>query len=60
VGPEVRPYIFERGTRELSPSLIMLVNGHSIRMLDGLGTPLLEKDAITIDSVDIMEIVGGG
>jgi molybdopterin converting factor small subunit len=60
VGPEVRPYIFERGTRELSPSLIMLVNGHSIRMLEGLDTPLLEKDAITIDSVDIMEIVGGG
>jgi hypothetical protein len=44
----------------LSPSLILLVNGHSVKMLEGLNTPLLEKDAITIDSVDIMEIVGGG
>jgi len=60
VGPEVRQYIFDPGTKELSPSLIMLVNGHSIRMLEGLSTPLLEKDLVTIDSVDIMEIVGGG
>jgi molybdopterin converting factor small subunit len=60
VGPEARQYVFDPGTKELSPSLIMLVNGHSIRMLEGLDTPLLEKDAVTIDSVDIMEIVGGG
>jgi molybdopterin converting factor small subunit len=59
-GPEARQYVFDPGTKELSPSLIMLVNGHSIRMLEGLSTPLLEKDTVTIDSVDIMEIVGGG
>jgi molybdopterin converting factor small subunit len=59
VGPEARQYIFGPGT-ELSPSLLMLVNGHSIKMLEGLNTPLLEKDTVTIDSVDIMEIVGGG
>lgn len=59
-GPEARQYIFEHDTKELSPSLIMLVNGHSIRMLEGLNTPLLEKDTVTVDSVDIMEIVGGG
>lgn len=59
-GPETRQYIFDPGTKELSPSLIMLVNGHSIRMLEGLSTPLLEKDTVSIDSVDIMEIVGGG
>ena len=58
--PEVRRYIFDPGTRELSPSLVMLVNGHSIRMLNGLNTQLTEKDDVTIDSVDIMEIVGGG
>lgn len=58
--PETRRYMFDPGTRELSPSLILLVNGHSIRMLEGLNTPLLEKDTVTIDSVDIMEIVGGG
>ena len=59
-GPDARQYIFDPGTKEPSPSLIMLVNGHSIRMLGGLNTPLLEKDTISIDSVDIMEIVGGG
>jgi molybdopterin converting factor small subunit len=59
-GPEARRYVFDPGTKELSPSLIMLVNGHSIRMLEGLNTPLLEKDTVSIDTVDIMEIVGGG
>jgi molybdopterin converting factor small subunit len=59
-GAEARQYVFDPSTKELSPSLIMLVNGHSIRMLEGLNTPLLEKDDVTIDSVDIMEIVGGG
>jgi hypothetical protein len=29
-------------------------------MLEGLETPLLDKDTVTIDSVDILEIVGGG
>jgi molybdopterin converting factor small subunit len=60
IGPEARQYVFNLGTKELSPSLIMLVNGHSIRMLEGLNTPLLDRDTVTIDSVDIMEIVGGG
>ncbi len=59
-GPEAERYIFDPGTKELSPSLIVLVNGHSVKMLEGLNTALLEKDTITIDSVDIMEIVGGG
>ena len=59
-GPEAKRYIFDPGTKELSPSLIVLVNGHSVKMLKGLNTALLEKDTITIDSVDIMEIVGGG
>jgi molybdopterin converting factor small subunit len=60
LGPDVRNYMFEAGTSDLSPRLIILVNGHSVRMLDGLRTPLTERDAITIDSVDIIEIVGGG
>lgn len=60
LAPEIRRYIFDPGTKEFSPSLVMLVNGHSIRMLEGLNTPLTERDDVTIDTVDIMEIVGGG
>jgi len=60
LGPDARRLVFDPGTRELSPSVIILVNGHSVKMLEGLNTRLLEKDAVTIDSVDIMEIVGGG
>jgi len=58
--PEIRRYIFDPGTENLSPSLVVLVNGHSIKMLKGTDTPLMEKDSVSIDSVDIMEIVGGG
>jgi molybdopterin converting factor small subunit len=60
LGLDVRNYMFEAGTGELSPRLIILVNGHSVKMLDGLRTHLAERDSITIDSVDIMEVVGGG
>ena len=59
-GPEIRQYVFDPGTENLSPSLVVLVNGHSIKMLKGTNTPLMEKDEISIDSVDITEIVGGG
>ena len=53
-------HLFDPGTRTLSSNVILLVNGHSIKMLAGLETPLLDKDTVTIDSVDILEIVGGG
>ena len=60
LGQDVGRYIFDPGTKELTPTLVMLVNGHSVRMLEGLKTPLQEKDTVTIDSIDILEIVGGG
>ena len=60
LGPDVGSYMFETRTRDLSPRLIVLVNGHSVRMLEGLRTPLLGRNTVTIDSVDIMEVVGGG
>jgi molybdopterin converting factor small subunit len=53
-------YLFDPGTSIVGLSMIFLVNGHSIKMLEGLETPLLDKDTVTIDSVDILEIVGGG
>lgn len=60
LGPDVRDYMFEKGSEELSPRLIVLVNGHSVRMLQGLKTSLAIRDTVTLDSVDIMEVVGGG
>lgn len=60
IGPDFSRYIFDPGTKEMSANLIMLVNGHSVKMLEGLRTPLLEHDMVTIDSVDVLEIVGGG
>jgi molybdopterin converting factor small subunit len=59
-GPGISQHLFDPGTNELSPSVIILVNGHSVKMLEGLKTPLRERDAVTIDSLDILEVVGGG
>ena len=60
LGEGFRNYLLDRYTSNANSNVILLVNGHSIKMLEGLETPLLDKDTVTIDSVDILEIVGGG
>jgi len=60
LGSDANRYIFESGTNQMHPTLVLLVNGHSVKMLQGLKTPLAERDTVTIDSVDIIETVGGG
>ena len=60
IGTEFRRTMLDSRTNELSANLILLVNGHSVRMLNGLKTPLLETDVVTIDTVELLEIVGGG
>jgi molybdopterin converting factor small subunit len=60
LGEEFGNHLFDRGTGNAKSDVILLVNGHSIKMLEGLETSLLDKDTVTIDSVDILEIVGGG
>lgn len=60
IGPEFRRTMLDSRTNELGANLILLVNGHSIRMLNGLKTPLLETDVVTIDTIELLEIVGGG
>ena len=60
IGPEFRRTMLDSRTNELNTNLILLVNGHSVRMLNGLKTPLLETDVVTIDTVELLEIVGGG
>ncbi|MCS7126215.1 MAG: MoaD family protein [Aigarchaeota archaeon] len=44
----------------LRDNLMILVNGHSIKLLKGLETPLTETDNISIDVIDLVEIIGGG
>ena len=59
-GPDVRRYMLVPGTNEMNPSLILLVNDHSFKMLEGLRTPLMERDMVSVDSLNILEVVGGG
>jgi len=59
-GSRLSEFFFDPGTREIRPSFIMLVNGHSIRLLQGLNTKLYGNNDIVIDNIDIMETEGGG
>lgn len=58
-GHEFESRLFEEGSR-LRSSVVILVNGHSIRLGQGLDTPLSAGDILTADSVAIFETVGGG
>src|SRR3989304_1437662 len=60
LGPDVGSYMFETGTKDFSQRVIVVGNRHSVSMLEGLRPPLLGRNTVTIDSVDIMEVVGGG
>ena len=59
-GNKLSEFFFDPGTREIRPSFVMLVNGHSIRLLQGLKTKLYGKNDIVIDNIDILETEGGG
>ncbi|HVP22648.1 MAG TPA: MoaD/ThiS family protein [Conexivisphaerales archaeon] len=59
-GNKLSEFFFDPGTREIRPSFVMLVNGHSIRLLQGLKTKLYGNSDIVIDNIDIMETEGGG
>ena len=59
-GHKLEELFFDPGTREIRPSFVMLVNGHSIRLLKGMDTMLFGNNDIVIDNIDIMETVGGG
>lgn len=59
LGPRVSAYIFD-SSGKLGQSLVVFINGQSIRMAEGLNTPLSKGDNVTIDSIDMLEIAGGG
>jgi molybdopterin converting factor small subunit len=59
-GNKLSEFFFDPGTREIRPSFVMLVNGHSIRLLQGLKTKLYGSNDLVIDNIDILETEGGG
>jgi len=40
--------------------VVLLVNGFSVKMLGGLDVPLGHGDSVYVESVDVLEIQGGG
>lgn len=59
-GEDVGGLFFERDGKTLRSNLVLLVNGHSVRLLKGLQTPLKEGDDVSVDIIDIIELFGGG
>ena len=41
-------------------ALFILVNGHSVKVMEGMKTKLLTGDVITIDRIDLLQAIGGG
>lgn len=60
LGEKFRERVYDSREKALKTALVLLVNGHSIKMLKGLDTPLAAGDSVTFDTVEIVEIVGGG
>ncbi|HIE23812.1 MAG TPA: hypothetical protein EYP68_06250 [Candidatus Korarchaeota archaeon] len=56
--PNLSSFLSEENVR--SGRLIILVNGHSIKMIDGMETRLLSGDVISIERIEILQTVGGG
>jgi len=59
-GSKLAEQLYEPKTSRLRDSVIILVNGHSIKMLNGVNTPLGSGDVVTTDVVAIFQSVGGG
>ena len=54
-GDELASRLFEAGSSNLLPHIMLMVNGRSVRLLDNLKTALQDGDEITI-----LPPVGGG
>jgi len=59
-GPNLANQLFEPGTSRMRDAVVILVNGHSIKLLEGLDTRLNSGDMVTSDVAEILQIVGGG
>lgn len=59
-GPRFSQLVFRENATSLRDNVVILVNGHSIKMVRGMETPLAVGDKVTADTLDILEAVGGG
>lgn len=59
-GPKFSQLVFRENATGLRDNVVILVNGHSIKMLRGMETSLAVGDKVTADTLDILELVGGG
>lgn len=60
LGEKFEERVYDPKQKTLKRAVVLLVNGHSVKMLNGMDTPLSAGDNVTIDTVEIVEIVGGG
>lgn len=60
LGAKFEERVYDSKQKVLKRAVVLLVNGHSVKMLQGMDTPLTSGDNVTIDTVEIVEIVGGG
>lgn len=58
IGEDFKNAVYQGG--RLKENIVILVNGHSIKLLKGLETPLTENADVSIDVIDLLEIIGGG
>lgn len=59
-GPRFSQLVFKQNSWSLQDNVVILVNGHSIKMLQGMETPIGVGDRVSADTLDILEVVGGG
>ncbi|MEM2225575.1 MAG: MoaD/ThiS family protein [Candidatus Caldarchaeum sp.] len=60
LGKRFQELVYDPRQKAFKRAIVLLVNGHSIKMLNGLDTPLSPGDNVSIDAVDVVEVVGGG
>lgn len=60
LGDKFQQHVYDPRQKAFRRAIVLLVNGHSIKMLNGLDTPLSPGDNVSIDAVDVVEVVGGG
>lgn len=59
-GPGFSQLVFKQNSSSLQDNVVILVNGHSIKMLQGMETRIAAGDRVLADTLDILEVVGGG